>query len=78
METHHIDGIEVGFHSGTEGAHSFLNHTENRHVAQDYLKQAKEKGEAHFYDKNGDKFKIEHKLGEDGKSVFSVEKSHHF
>lgn len=77
MDTHHIHGIEVGFHGGTEGAHSFLNHEENRHVAQDYLKQAQEKGVAHFYDKNGDKFKIEHKLSEDGKSVFSVEKSHY-
>ena len=78
MDIHHIHGTEVGFHTGAEGAHSFLNHGENRHVAESYLKQAKETGVAHFYDDKGNKFKIEHKQGEDGKSVFSVEKSHHY
>ena len=78
MDIHHIHGTEVGFHSGTEGAHSFLNHESNRHVAESYLNQAKATGEAHFYDDKGNKFRIEHKADENGKSVFSIEKSHHY
>jgi hypothetical protein len=76
MDTHHIHGIEVGFHSSTENARNFLGHEENRHVAEEYLKQAEKHGEAHFYT-DGNKYTIKHETGENGKSIFSVDKNHH-
>ena len=79
METHHVHGVEVGFHGGTEDAHSFLNHEGNKNIAQSYLQRAKEHGESDFIDPHSNqKFKITHQTGEDGKDVFSVEKSHHY
>lgn len=69
MGTHHIHGTEVDFHSDTESAKDFLKN--NGHAAKNYFEHAKNKGEAIFYDGEGNKFKIEHKE-EDEKDSFSI------
>ena len=76
MDTHHIHGTEVGFHSDAGGARDFLAHGVHSYTAKNYLETAKSKGETHFYDSKGEKFKITHEE-QDGKDVFSVSKSHH-
>jgi hypothetical protein len=76
MDTHHIHGTAVGFHSGTEEAQSFLKHEGNRYAAQGYLEQAEKNGEAHFY-ADGKKYTITHEKDENGQGAFSVTKSHY-
>jgi hypothetical protein len=69
MDTHHIHGTEIGFHGNTESAKEFLN--KNKSATEGYLDQAKNSGEASFYDNEGNKFKIEHQE-KDGKDSFSI------
>lgn len=76
MDTHHIHGTEVGFHSDAKEASDFLKTGVHSHIAQGYLQTAKEQGESHFINEKGEKFKIIHEE-KDGKDSFSVERSHH-
>ncbi len=76
MDTHNIHGTEVGFHGSATEAKDFLKDGIHSHTAQSYFETAKSKGETHFYDDKGQKFKITH-AEKDGKDMFSVEKSHH-
>lgn len=75
MDTHDIHGTQVGFHSDAKEAREFLKHGVHSDTARGYLEQAERHGEAHFYDKEGTKFKIKHEKDEKGESIFSVEKS---
>ena len=74
MDTHNIHDEKVGFHSNTEEARSFLEHGVHGEAFRDYLKTAQAEGKAHFTVPGGQKFTIEHEVGEDGKSNFSVRK----
>ena len=76
MDTHDIHGTQVGFHSDARGARDFLKNKVHSDTARGYLELAKNIGEAHFYDQDGQKFKITHKE-KDGQDTFSVERSHH-
>lgn len=76
MDTHTIHGTEVGFHGGAGEAKDFLNHGVHGDTARGYFETAKNKGETHFYDDKGQKFKITHEE-KDGKDTFSVDKSYH-
>lgn len=71
----HIHGEEVDFHSDTHDAKKFLEHQENRHVAEAYFAQARKDGEAHFY-ADGEKFTIKHEKGENGEGTLSVHHHH--
>ncbi len=76
MDTHHIHGTEVGFHTDAKEAKDFLRHGVHSDAMHKYLETAKNHGETDFYTPDGDKFKIKHELVE-GKDTFTVEKSHH-
>ena len=76
MDIHNIHGIDVGIHEEADGTKDFLR-GEDKHVVEGYLKDAEKHGKTHFEDAKGQEFKITHSTGEDGKSIFSVEKSHH-
>lgn len=75
MDLHHIHGTEMGFHHNTENAMNFLKNSVHKEAVEGFLNHAKEHGEYHFYDTNGEKYAIKHEL-KDGQSNFSVEKAY--
>lgn len=73
MDTHHIHGEKMGFHTGTEDAKTWLGKGLSRDGVQDYLDKAKKEGSLNFKDPEGNKFKLVHNE-EDG--TFSVHSRH--
>lgn len=77
MDIHDIHGIPIGFDVDAREARHFLDQKVRSHVLLDYLRVARSRGEMHFYDDKGDKFRIKYEKDEEGKDIFFVKKSHH-